>query len=307
MESQIVEYNDDLELYLEKIGQLFDIPRIINEPQGNPQIINYYLINKLPYRFGNSWEGFMHCGISYDGKHKKGDLKEQARIIERYFHDINAKKVLELAYGLGANSAFLAKRNPEITFEGVDLSNKPLRRYTKIPNLHLQLGDYHDLGAFEDNAYDIAFVIEALCYSTNKLQVLREVKKKLRRGGLFIVIDAYTRDRLIPLSQTEDIMWKLIAKNTAIETFESTSDVEAYMREEYSIIVTKDYSQCVLPSIERWESLTHYYCNHPIFARIANRLIPFDIVKHVMVVLFLPISVRMQVGCYYIHVLKNDK
>jgi len=185
MESQIVEYNDDLELHLEKIGQLFDIPRIINEPQGNPQIINYYLINKLPYRFGNSWEGFMHCGISYDGKHKKGDLKEQARIIERYFHDINAKKVLELAYGLGANSAFLAKRNPEITFEGVDLSNKPLRRYTKIPNLHLQLGDYHDLSAFEDNAYDIAFVIEALCYSTNKLQVLREVKKKLRRGGTF--------------------------------------------------------------------------------------------------------------------------
>lgn len=307
MERQIAENNVDLEFYLEQFGQLFDIPRIINEPQGNPQITNYYLINKLSYIFGHSWEGFMHCGISYDGKRKKGDLKEQARIIEGYFQGINAKNVLELAYGLGANSPFLARRNPLVTFEGVDLSNKPLRRYTKIPNLHLQLGDYHGLSAFEDNAYDVAFVIEGLCYSTNKLQVLREVKKKLRRGGLFIIIDAYTRERVTPLSQAEDTMWKLIAKNTAVETFESTSDVESYMREEYSIIVAKDYSQYVLPSIERWESLTHYYCNHSIFARVANRLIPFDIVKHAMVVLFLPISVRKQVACYYIHVLKNDK
>lgn len=76
----------------------------------------------------------MYCGISYERKHKKGDLKEQVRIVERYLHDINAKNVQELAYG-GANSAFLARRNPLVTFEGIDLSLKPLKRYTKIPNL----------------------------------------------------------------------------------------------------------------------------------------------------------------------------
>ena len=57
MEDRISEYNDNLELYLKKAGQLFDLPRIINEPQGKQQIINYYMTNKLTYRFLNSWKG----------------------------------------------------------------------------------------------------------------------------------------------------------------------------------------------------------------------------------------------------------
>jgi ubiquinone/menaquinone biosynthesis C-methylase UbiE len=306
MKDQIADHNDELELYLQQIGRLFDIQRIINEPQERAQIINYYVKNKLSYRIWNSWEGFMHGGISYDGRHKKEDLKEQARIVEGYIHDSNAKDVLELAYGMGANSAFLARRNPGVTFDAVDLSLKPLKRFTKIPNLRFQFGDYHDLSNVEDNAYDIVFVVEALCYSTNKLQVLREVKKKLKRDGLFIVIDVYQRDRVIPLSQSEDIMLKLFAKVSSVEKLECIKDVERYMQEEYSIIVAKDYSERVLPSIERWESMTRYYFSHPTLAKSVNKLLPFDIVKNAIMVLFLPTTIRMQVTCYYIHVLKTN-
>jgi ubiquinone/menaquinone biosynthesis C-methylase UbiE len=162
------------------------------------------------------------------------------------------------------------------------------------------------LSNVEDNAYDIVFVVEALCCSTNKLQVLREVKKKLKRDGLFIVIDVYQRDRVIPLSQSEDIMLKLIAKGVSVDKIECVKDVKHYMQEEYSIITAKDYSQYVLSSMIKLESLVSFYFDHPAFAKAVNKFVPFDIVKNAISVYLLPTSMRRQIGCYYIHVLKND-
>ncbi|MFZ0926931.1 MAG: class I SAM-dependent methyltransferase, partial [Halobacteriota archaeon] len=155
----------NLELYLAQIRDIFDIPRIIDAPRDKPQIINYYLANKLSYRLAWSLEGFIHCGISYDGKRKKEDFREQARVVDAYIEDKHAKKVLELGYGLGSNSAYLARRNPHVTFDAIDISNKPLRSFTTIPNLSFCFGDYHNLSQFKDDSYDIVFVIEALCYS----------------------------------------------------------------------------------------------------------------------------------------------
>jgi ubiquinone/menaquinone biosynthesis C-methylase UbiE len=304
---QTAEHTDNLELYLTQIYKIFDVPRMINEPQGKPQIINYYHKNAfLIYRLFHNWEGFMHCGISYDGRHKKDDFKEQAKIVERYIHDSNAKNVLELAYGWGANSAFLAKRNPEVTFEGIDLSLNPLKRFTKISNLRFQSGDYHDLSAFKDDSYDIVFVIEALCCSTNKSQVLREVKKKLRKGGLFIVIDAYRRERTRPLSHSEEVMAQLIEKGFSVDKFERVEDVEGYMQEVYSIVAAKDITQCVLPCMAKGKWARHYF-SHPAFARTINKLLSFDVVKNTIVALLIEISIKRQIACYYVHVLKNDK
>jgi sterol 24-C-methyltransferase len=305
IENQIAEYDDDLELHLKQIGRLIDIPSIINGSQEKPHIINYFEDTKFLYRFWHSWEGYLHFGISYDGKHKRENFKEQARIVERYIRDSDAKNVLELGCGMGTNTAFLARRNPNVTFDGVDLSHKPLKRYAKIPNAHFQLGDYHDLSALEDDTYDIAFVVEALCYSTNKLQVLREVKKKLKKDGLFIVIDGYQKDRAAPLSPSESLMWKLIEIAWSLDKFECVTDVESYMREEYSIAEARDITQCVLPSALTASSKSRPYFAHPAFARAVNKLIyP---VKGIIAPHLVPISLRRQVGCYYIHVLKNDK
>jgi ubiquinone/menaquinone biosynthesis C-methylase UbiE len=307
IEDQIPECDDNLELYLKRIGRLLDIPSIINEPQEKSHVVNYYKKTKMQYRLNLSWEGYFHFGISYDGKHKREDFKEQAKIVERYIRDTDAKHVLELAYGLGANSAFLARRNPLVTFEGIDISNAPLKRFTKIPNLRFHFGDYHDLSNFEDNAYDIVFVIDALDYSTNKLQVLREVKKKLKRDGLFIVTDGYRKDRAAPLSPSEDIMMGLIEKGFAVQEFECIKDVESYMREEYSIALAKDITQCVLPSMVNLERRSRRYFAHPMFARIVFKITSYESAKNLMVAYLLPTSIRRQIFCCYLHVMKNDK
>ena len=306
-EDRTIPQHDNLEQYLEQVDEILDISRIIDDPPEKSQIINYYLMNRFTYRFFYNWEGFVHCGINYAGKRKSSDCQAQAKIIDRYLHDTEAKRVLELGYGLGANSGLLAKRNPNVTFDALDISNKPLRRFTKMSNAHFHIGDYHDLSNFEDGAYDVVFVIEALCYSKNKLHVLHEVKKKISTDGLFVVFDAYTRSRATPLSHSEDIMWKLITRGAAVDTFEYVNKVEDDMRKEYSIVVAKDLSTRTLPSLERQESLARLYLSSAVVAKAINKVVPFDIVKNIPMMLLMPTSVRRQIGCYYLHVLQNGQ
>jgi ubiquinone/menaquinone biosynthesis C-methylase UbiE len=173
--------------------------------------------------------------------------------------------------------------------------------------LHFCFGDYHNLSQFKGNSYDIVFVIEALCYSTQKLEVLREVKKKLTKGGFFIIFDPYTRNRAIPLSESEKTMWKLIYRGSVLETFERIDNVEDAMRKEFSIVIAQDLSTYVLPSLEAQESNARHYFNHATFARAINKVLPFDVVRHLPQLLLMPTSVRRQIACYYLHVLKNDR
>ena len=305
MEQRAAKRSDNLELTLNQVRNVFDISNILEKRQARPQIIHYYFINRLTLLFYNS-NGFFHYGISYDGKYKKDDHKEHARIIERYIRERGAKKVMELGSGLGPNIAFLARRNPHVVFDGVDLSNKPLNRNTTPSNAFFYFGDFHHLSQFEDDSYDIIYIIEALCYATDKSRVLHEARRKLRAGGLLIVFDGYQRGRVEPLNPSEGVMWGLISKSLACETIERVQVVEDYMRKEFSIIEVNDLTQCVLPSLFRFARLARFYFRHPALARAVNTFVPHDVVKNTIHILLLPISVERQVGCYYMHVLQKE-
>ena len=47
-----------MELCLKQVGEIFNISEIIDGRQEKPQVINYYLMNKLTYKFGYNWGGF---------------------------------------------------------------------------------------------------------------------------------------------------------------------------------------------------------------------------------------------------------
>lgn len=131
------QHNDNLKLYLKQIGAIFDIAKIVGEFHDVQHVVNYYRTTKFPLLLVYDRNGFYHYGISYDGKYKTDDLKESPRLVEKYIHDIDAKNVLELAYGRGTNTAFLARRNPHITFDAVDISNKPLRSCAAFLTIHM--------------------------------------------------------------------------------------------------------------------------------------------------------------------------
>ncbi|MGZ7168260.1 MAG: class I SAM-dependent methyltransferase [Halobacteriota archaeon] len=299
------EREDDLDLCLKQIDELFDVQGMLERTVERDDIHHYYVTNKLLQRLWSS-DGLFHYGISYDGRFKKDDLREQLRLIERHIRNFGASKVLELGSGLGANSWFLAHRNPNVAFDAIDISNKPLQRYASLPNLSFQFCDYHNLSALR-TSYDLVFIIEALCYSTDKPRVFREVKKVLRSHGKFIIFDGYRRRREGPLTQSEERMWGLIAKSFSVNEVEYVDDVEGYMQEEYSLEAVQDFSECVLPSIMRFRPFVRFYFNHPRLGHLTNRIMPFDGVKNTIHFLLLPIGLRRQTGCYHMHVLTNDR
>ncbi len=306
MQNETGERAEDFERYLKQIDRLFDTRRIVNERQEEPHIVRYYAHTKFLYTFFYDWGGFYHLGISYDGRRKRGDVREQARIVEGHMRGMRASRVLEIGCGLAPNSAFLARRNPDVVFEASDLTNKPLRHFRKIPNLHFFTGDYHDLSGLADNTYDIVFAIETLCYSTDKPQVLREVKKKLTPGGKFIIFDIYRHPRDRPLSSSEELMAQLIEKGVAAQTFERVDDVEEYMRAEFLVTETKDLTACVLPSLDKHKSLVRFYFSHPFNEKVVGKFASLEFRTTAIAILLLPLSMRRQVDCYYMHVLTNN-
>jgi hypothetical protein len=44
-----------------------------------------------------------------------------------------------------------------------------------------------------------------------------------------------------------------------------------------------------------------------MFARVANKLLPSDVAKSLIAAYSVPICVRRQFACYYVHVPKNNK
>jgi hypothetical protein len=102
-------------------------------------------------------------------------------------------------------------------------------------------------------------------------------------------------------------MWKLIERGWALDKFECVKDVESYMREEYSIAEANDFSRYILPSMAKIAHKGRYYFAHPMFARVVNKLLPSDVAKSFIPAYLAPISLRRQIACYYVHVLKNDR
>src|SRR6185436_7663023 len=105
------------------------------------------------------------------------------------------------------------KKYPFIRFDGVELTPTQLdfakKKAQKTPNYYPVFGDYHNLSTYPDHSFEIVFVIEALCHSSDKLQVLKEVKRVLKRGGVFIIIDGYAKKDPVKRTVEENLASRL--------------------------------------------------------------------------------------------------
>ena len=171
------------------------------------------------------------------------NLLEPLKIINKQIHDVNSKNVLELGAGNGSNSAYLARINKDINFQGVDLSKGVLFRNKSIQNYNQEVGDFHDLSCYIDESFDVIFVIEALCHSSNKLRVLNEVYKKLKQGGLFIIFDGYYNKPFTDMSIDEQLASKLTEKSMAVDKFETVTDFnKTISHSKFKLIKKEDLS-----------------------------------------------------------------
>jgi len=293
---------------IDKISNIFEIPKIASIKVTDGYIQRYYKINQIPYSLFHSKEDLAHLGITRNGVFTKDDLTAQALFVNKYVKRTKASRVLELATGRGADASLLARKNPNTKFYGVDLSEGQLyyayKKATKVKNYFPSQGTYQDLSTFENNSFDVCFVVEALCYSTDKKTVLSEVYRVLKKGGYFIVVDSYRSDK--QLSNTELTASKLTEKGMALDSFEKYSSfIKKAMEARFKMELEEDVSKYVVPNMERLEKVASHLFKHPHMAKPLVKVLPNEFVYNAISGYLMPNLIKDGVAKYYITVLKT--
>jgi ubiquinone/menaquinone biosynthesis C-methylase UbiE len=294
-----------LENKLATIEQVLDTRYLLNQSEDRNVIQRYYRMNRLAYKLFHNWGGFLHMGISHNGIYKKDDLLEQVREVEKWIRSIGAQSVLEIGSGHGANSFYLANRNPNVHFLAVDLSTKPLPM-SEPNNLRCDLGDYDNLSQYEDRSFDVIFAIETICHSTQKEIVFREMYKKLKTGGTLIVFDGYLAYQKSLLTESQRLAATLIAKGMAVDEFESIDQVEQKMTGGgFQIMDTKDLSQLILPTLYKFERLAKIFFEYTLLRKIMTVLLPEVCIRNSLSAYLMSTFVTDGHAVYIQHVLKK--
>ena len=296
---------------LSKLSKVFDLDEILNAPTDTKSVAKYYKVNKLAYTLLHSREGFVHLGISYDGKFKKSDLWEQAKIVEKYINDLNASKVLELATGRGANSEYLSRKYPQTEFYGLDLPDGQIdlamNRSKNLKNFHVQEGDFHNLQKYDTNSFDLVFVIEALCYSDHKERVLNEVHRILKKDGIFIVIDGFADKHPSEMTADEKLAAKLLEKGMRVGKFESEQAfINLLEKTGFRIVQQKDLSREVQPTLNRLERRARVPMSlPPVIARLILRNLASEFTHNIPSGYLFSIALELGLSKYIVFVAQS--
>lgn len=287
---------------LSSIENTLNINDLLSRDGNIKDVAKYYKLNKIAYSVFHNKKGFIHMGISTTNSFKEEDLLVQPNIIGKYIEETRAIEVLELAMGKGANSTYLAKKYPNTNFYGMDLENGQLdiNTFKDVHNLHVSYGDYHKLDTFPSEKFDIVFVIEALCHSNNKEIVAKEVYKILKNGGIFIVIDGYLNKKVEELTKDELLAKQLTEKGMVVSNFEYINNVKDKIKSVgFNLVEEKDYSQNIIPSLERFEKLAgNTIFKYKIIGKIVDRILPNEITFNAVSGYLMPTLIRNDIACY---------
>ncbi|MBU4300687.1 class I SAM-dependent methyltransferase [archaeon] len=307
-----MENQSELSEKLENICNVFNITQVLDLKINNKYIQKYYLVNRIPYSLFHSSTDLIHMAISRDGLYKEDDLFEPARIVGNYINKSAGRSVLELATGRGANSVYLSRKFSATKFYGIDISKGQLEYAFKkakiVHNYYPDFGDYHDLSRFKNETFDIVFVVEALCYSTDKNKVLAEAYRVLKKDGVFIIFDGYSNKNLNQLLHEERIALQLAGKGMAMEKFESyRSFIRKAKKEKFKIDFEENVSQFVLPNMERFEKKAASFFKRPKTAKILSRILPKEFTYNIISGYLSTTLMRQNICNYMITVLKKEK
>lgn len=130
-------------------------------------------------------------------------LIKQADILSDYiyptFNFSNINTVLELGCGSGGQTQQLLKRNPHLKITAVDISQEQIDQAQHNFNALPQWKDNVKwvCGAIEDiqieEKVDAVFICWVLEHVSNPLEILEQVKKKLKIGGKIYITEVYNR------------------------------------------------------------------------------------------------------------------
>lgn len=270
---------DILEFKLNRLSKVFNLKEIEARKSNKREIAKYYKVNKLAYTLFHSRKGFAHMGLSENKADKTPDCYKQLELIKKHIKRQKSKTVLELGVGKGANSAYLAKILPKVSFTGIDLkggqTTVAIKKAKKISNFKVEMGDFHNLDSFKNNSIDLTFIIEALCYSNKKASIAREVNRVNRKGGIFIVIDAFLAKPINKLTEKEKKAKVLLEKGMYVKPFEEYTDIKNKIKNTgFTVLEELDLTKQILPSAKKLEKLARGFLKLGFANKVLLKLLP---------------------------------
>lgn len=285
---------------LDRIKEVFNTRSILEEKYSNSNIQKYYKYSSKAYDLFHSKDGAVHMAINYDGVFNQKGYYQQANEIseevEDHFH------VLELGSGKGFNSLALAKQNNNATFKGIDISETHLdyanKKAKDMPNLSFKYGDFQNIN-YEDNTFDIVFGIEAVCYSEDMEQLLKEVYRVLKVGGKFIVYDGF---RYSDYENETPIIKESVAlceKAMVADEFNHLKEwLDVSQKIGYHIDENKDISMDVMPNLKRLYRASRKFYKNKTIAKVVNTVFPSIMVKNSIAGILMAYTIMLRKHSY---------
>jgi SAM-dependent methyltransferase len=227
------------------------------------KVVQYYTETRADYALWSSRLN-MHFGFWKPGM----SLVDREAMLEQMnvevadrlgIDDRHMSRVLDMGCGVGTAASAVARRRPGAAVTGVTLvpwqaSEARGRRLASeepvsCPSPSVILSDY-TMTPFRDEEFDAVYSIESACYASGlaKEDLLREMARLVRRGGRFVVADAFLRRRDIANPVTR-AAHRSLCTSWALETFGHIGAFAACAeRVGFGKIAVEDISLNVLPS-----------------------------------------------------------
>ena len=122
-------------------------------------------------------------------------------------------RILEAGCGIGAQTEWLSKNNPEISITSVDISTASIEKARQrmesmgVKNVEFQTANLYEL-PFSESIFDHVFVCFVLEHLNNPMAALEEMRRVLKPGGSITIIEGDHGSTFFhPFSQ---LAWKTI-------------------------------------------------------------------------------------------------
>ena len=263
---------------IEIISKYYDLEALLSDKTDQEAVAKYYCSSDFFYNLIHSkGGGNIHMGLSDDGQFHKSDFLKQAQFVGSHIGG-STKRVLEIGAGRVANSKYLAKQHPDISFTALDLPNRNFLK-NKVPgNISLVEGDFNDLSVFPEDHFDIVFGVETVCHGSDKEHIIGEIARVLKPGGKLILFDVYepkVHDKMTELEIRASAITLAAMRVTAED--QCIADMKRYLKKhQFSQIEITDLTEAIKPSLYRLERPSEFYFSHRRVLEILKKVLPYD-------------------------------
>lgn len=195
-----------------------------------PEPMSHTDIHRMPGGYqrdaggSDMWAGLMYhtsVDIYLRGKGETGfkpDFQARllAKIIREKFPTLSPQKILEIGCGPGTQTAYWPEAFPDAEVHAVDVGPAMLRYAHGLAEAKGVAVHYHQMNAaktkFADQSFDLIVSIATFHETSSEIlpAVMREAKRLLKPGGVFINLDVPYQTKTLPLVKQVTNDWQVL-------------------------------------------------------------------------------------------------